>query len=69
MNCVQYERLYSSNVISESRDHSEIVFREFLRNYEDKVCPKKGNVTYADDKVMCDIHVKEEEAEGEVPIL
>lgn len=70
VNCVQVERMYEMYLETESIEHSDIVFEEFLKEYGKDICPENGVITYADGKVVCSVHSKEvSKDDDDVPYL
>lgn len=66
INCLELEKQYNIYLEIEVRDHSELVFNQFIDEY-DKICPKGGEVTYAERKFKCKIHSSNEE--DDVPYI
>lgn len=70
-NCVSLGRLYDAELMYENKNHSDLVFEQFILGQDGVVCPSEGNVTYVDGEVICNVHCNEEEnSDGEeIPIL
>lgn len=56
----QIEKIYKLYLLTEDIEHSDIIFEQFLNEY-DTVCPLGSSISYFDDKVRCDFHDKEKE--------
>jgi competence protein ComGC len=74
-NCIQLEKMYHTYLIMEEKENSEIAFSQYLKEYDKKICPGRGEVNYVDGKIQCSVHARNEDGESndedeeEVPFL
>ena len=62
INCSQLEKMYEMYLTMKNIEHSEEVFKEYLKEYDSKICPDDGEISYVDGKVRCSIHDDEDES-------
>lgn len=67
--CLEMERMYEGQLVLENKGHSDMDFNIFMIEHNEDICPTKGNITYVDGKVICDIHQESEDSGEELPIL
>jgi prepilin-type N-terminal cleavage/methylation domain-containing protein len=75
-NCLQVERMYHVYLLTESKDHTDYVFDEYLQKHEKNICPANGDIKYVHGIVRCNLHSADEangndddEDDGSVPFL
>jgi prepilin-type N-terminal cleavage/methylation domain-containing protein len=72
-NCQQLERKYHVYLLTENKDQTAYEFDEFLKKYEENICPANGDIQYVHGIVRCILHSKDEANENEddedVPFL
>lgn len=65
VNCLQLEKMYYLYLLMEEIEHSEVIFVQFLQEYEEHICPDHGNISYVDGKVKCSVHIRGADAVSE----
>ncbi|WP_075983041.1 competence type IV pilus major pilin ComGC [Bacillus massilinigeriensis] len=71
-NRVMLKKIYSAYLNLENRVHSDMVFREFLLEDGNDICPVGGEIRYVNGEIECSVHSSEDDREkddGEVPFL
>lgn len=75
LNTAEIEKKYEMHLFFENKDHTDVVFHQYLLVYGGKLCPLGGAITYKSGSVQCSLHPKDEEshneedADKEVPYL
>lgn len=71
-NCKSLEQAYNLELVIKGKEHSDDMFTDFLGDYNQTICPKDGNISYLNEKVICSVHdidEDEEEEDDDVPYL
>lgn len=69
-NRVEIERMYKINIMSRDVPHTEVLFSNYLDEYNVKICPSDGEISYINDEVTCSVHREDVDEENEeVPYL
>lgn len=73
-NCLQLERMYRIYLIQRDIDDSDAIFEQFLKDYDNQICPSGGEIDYLEGDVRCSVHgeAESEEDDGDgsgVPFL
>lgn len=73
-NRIALEQSYEMYLTLENQNHNDEMFKVHTREFNGKLCPENGEVTYLDGKVICNVHSGEEHeyneiGEPEVPYL
>ena len=55
-NVQRIERDYETHLELESKTHSEVLFSQYLQEYQGAVCPAGGAMSYMDGEVECSVH-------------
>jgi hypothetical protein len=63
-NVLQLERVYEGYLALESIVHSEVVFEQYLQDYDGSLCPIDGEISYVDGEVWCSVHYGDDDGEG-----
>lgn len=58
----------------ENIEHTEVLFLQYLHEYNVKICPDHGDIKYVDGKVQCSVHLrgndfKSDDEQDDVPFL
>ncbi|MFC5734300.1 type II secretion system protein [Cytobacillus gottheilii] len=73
VNQEEVKQRYETHLALNGVVHSDVLFAEFLQYTEGEICPDNGEFRYVDGKVICNIHLDEDDDEekndGEVPFL
>lgn len=60
-------------MILEEIGHSNNVFTQFIKRYDQSICPDRVEISYEDGKAKCSVHSKDnskdEEESDDVPYL
>ncbi|RDI41650.1 type II secretion system protein [Falsibacillus pallidus] len=56
LNRVTVEKDYRQYLTLEGEDTSEVLFAEFLRQYDRDLCPGRGEFVYEEGAVICSVH-------------
>lgn len=70
-NCKLLENIYHSHLIIEGIEDSDLSFTQFSNEFDQRTCPRNGQISYDGGKVKCSIHSKDNSVddEEEVPYL
>jgi prepilin-type N-terminal cleavage/methylation domain-containing protein len=52
------ERFYGAKLEMDDLEHSDLIFEDFLMDYEDDLCPLGGTYSYLDGRVACSVHLE-----------
>lgn len=55
-NRVQMDRLYSAFLAMEGKDHTDILFNQYILENGSDLCPEDGFISYVDGHILCSIH-------------
>lgn len=55
-NLAQIDRLYSAFLAMEGKDHTDILFNQYIMENGSDLCPEGGFISYVDGHVLCSIH-------------
>lgn len=77
MNCEILKSHYEIYINEKGINHSDVVFSDFTKNYDNEICPDNETVIYNNGKIVCNVHnhnnqndnESEDGDEGEVPYL
>lgn len=72
INCSELDKVYNLYLITESVEHSDKIFENYLIKHGKNICPADGTISFRNGKVKCGIHSKEEESDDggdDVPYL
>ncbi|SEN49037.1 prepilin-type N-terminal cleavage/methylation domain-containing protein [Mesobacillus persicus] len=56
LNRTELDRMYSTHLHLESKDHSTSAFQDYLHDSGVDICPSGGEITFVDGAVKCSIH-------------
>ena len=77
-NLAQMDRLYSAFLVMEGKDHTDLLFDQFILENGNDLCLEDGVISYVDGHILCSIHSDAGSAEdddeetdpgGEIPWL
>lgn len=65
------EKMYEAYLCEEGKEHSGIIFNQYIQENGKRICPGDGVVVYEGGKVRCSLHLLDEGdgGEGDVPYL
>lgn len=72
---LELKRYYEAYLVLEGIDHSDVVFVQYLQDYDEDICPVGGEISYVDGKVEYSVHSIgegghcDEDEGGSVPFL
>jgi hypothetical protein len=61
--------MYELHLVLGNIDHSEVVFAQYLQEYDEDICDDDCEPTYIDGEVMCSTDSGEEGEDEGVPVL
>ncbi|MDP5274744.1 type II secretion system protein [Chengkuizengella axinellae] len=61
----EFESKYTKQLQTEHFEHSEMLFSQFLVNYELKMCPHEDVYAYLNGEVVCSEHLDQDSGGGE----
>ena len=74
MNCLKLGDMYELHLCECEKEHSTIMFGQYIEEQDQEICPESGMVVYEGGKVRCSAHPLDDgedevEDEGDVPYL
>jgi hypothetical protein len=61
--------MYESHLVLGNIDHSEVVFAQYLQEYDENICDDDCEPAYIDGEVLCSTDSGNEEEDEGVPFL
>lgn len=62
-NVQELERYYEAHLVLESKEHSDVIFVQYLEDYGKDICPDGGEIRYVYGRVQCSLHLRDGEVE------
>lgn len=70
INSKNVEKMYEIYLHEEGKEHSGIIFNQYIQEQDKDICPDSGLIIYESGKVKCSAHsLDKDDGKGDVPYL